>query len=450
MFTRLLLYIHELRKNLELKPSILQEVQQKKLRFMLKHAYENVPFYHRKFDRAGIRPDDLKSSADLSKVPMTTKSEIQAGPLEDMIAKNVDVSKCAKRNTSGSTGLPLTILVDKRTVDFDGAVWYRALLEIGLRLMDRMAIIADPRSFPKKRRWFQRFGIAQRKYVSIFDGAETQLAILRKFRPSVIKGYSSSMEILADFCRQIVLDFKPRFILTSAELLDDQSRKLISSRFEAEVFDNYSCHEFGLLAWECAKHRGYHMNIDSVLMEFIRNEETIESGERGEILCTTLVNQAMPLIRYRIGDVGIPMEEQCSCGRPLPLMKLLEGRMDDFLLALNGRIISPTVFFPYPFENLEEIKQFRVTQERRDKMTIELVTKDNFLINTQVLDKAKREIRKLFGEDMHVEFQFRGKINRDHTGKLRKIISHIPVRLAKRARERFRNDRTLRETDVLV
>jgi len=152
MIARLLLYLYELRKNLRLEPSSLQEMQRKKLRAIIKHAYENVPFYHKKFDSAGIRPDDVKSVADLSKFPVTTKSEIQVSSLEDIVARNIDVNRCIKRFTSGSTGIPLTIIVDKRAVDFEGAVWFRALFENGLRLWDRMAIISDPRSFPKKKK----------------------------------------------------------------------------------------------------------------------------------------------------------------------------------------------------------------------------------------------------------------------------------------------------------
>jgi len=427
MIARVMLYSFALRRNLRLEPSSLKELQRRKLRVIIKHAYENVPFYHKKFDESGIKPDDVKSIADLSKVPVTTKSEIQARPFEEVVARNVDVNKCAKRTTSGSTGLPLTIVVDRRAVDFDEAVWFRALSEVGLRPWDRMAIIADPRSFPKSRSWFQRLGIARREYISIFDGAERQLVLMEKFKPDFVKGYSSSLEVLANFCKQQALTFKPRFVLTSAELLDDESRKLISSVFEADVLDNYSCEEFGLLAWECPAHMGYHMNVDSVVMEFVDNGETIESGERGEVLCTTLVNQTMPLIRYRIGDVGVPVEDKCSCGRTLPLMKVVEGRLDDFLLALDGRMISPTVFFPYPFENLRGIKQFRVVQERRDKLTIQLAVTESFLNRNQDLEKARRKIQNLFGESMQTEFEILKKINKDPTGKLRKVISKIPL-----------------------
>lgn len=430
MLPRYAFYLYQLRKNLRLEPSRLQTMQRKRLRAIIKHAYENVPFYHRKFDKAGIKPDDIKSAADMTKIPMTTKSEIQACSLEDIVARNVDVNRCVKTMTSGSTGLPLTVISDERAEDFSTALWARAFLENGLRLRDRMAIIRDPHYSPKDRGWFERLAraiILRRKYISVFDDVKRQLELLEDFTPDVIKGYASSLAILADFCRKKASRVKPRLVFTGAELLDKGYRKLISSAFGCEVLDYYGCIEFGLLMWECREHVGYHMNIDSVVIDFVKNGEAVAPGERGEIICTTLVNYAMPLIRYRLGDAGIPAEEQCSCDRSLPLLKMLEGRTDDFLTALDGGIISPSGFSPYPFENLEGVRQFRVIQERRDKLTIQLVAREGFLNDKQVFEKARRKIEKVFGEGMQVDFQLLEKIDRDSSGKLRKIISHVPV-----------------------
>ena len=424
---RFLSHVYKLRRNLRLHHSSLLDRQRKSLRAIVRHAYQNVPFYHRKFDKAGIKPDDVKSVADLAKAPLTSKFEIQASTLDDVVARNVDVSRCFKRTTSGSTGVPLTIIVDRNTADFEGAVWVRTLLENELRLRDKMAVIADPRSFQQTKKRFHHLGIVRRKYVSIFDDARRQLALLEEYKPDVIRGYVSSLAILADICSSRMVALKPRLIFTGAELLDDWSRKLISSAFEAELLDNYASGEFSLLAWECREHSGYHINVDSVVMEFVDNGEAVAPGEHGEIVCTSLTNYAMPLIRYRLDDVGVPAEERCACGRSLPLMKILEGRADDFLITLDGRIVSPTVFFPYPFEDFEGIRQFRVIQEKRGKLTIQLAVKESFFNKKEVLEKARNEIWRLFGEGMQVKFQLSEKIDRDTSGKLRKTVSYVPM-----------------------
>jgi len=266
-----------------------------------------------------------------------------------------------------------------------------------------------------------------RKHISIFDDANKQLEALKKYEPDIIEGYPSSLQILAQaYKNHDYLD--ARMLFTLAESLDRKSRKFISSIFDAELFDYYGSAEFSLMAWECREHTCYHINTECVLIEFLRNDEPVEDGERGEITCTSLINYAMPLIRYRQGDIGIPTHQKCSCGATLPQMEVVEGRADDFLTALDGRIIPPTVFFPYPFKDFRGIKQFKIIQEKRDKLKFQLVTEHGFW-QIEALESARSAIKQLFGEAMHVEFEFKNEIPREASGKLRKIISCIPVSL---------------------
>jgi phenylacetate-CoA ligase len=421
--------LYTLRRNLHSSPSELREMQTKKLRAIIEHAYRNVPFYRRKFDDARVKPHDIKTIKDLTKIPISTKSEIQSASLSEVVAENMDLSKCVKRTTSGSTGTPLTVVVDSRAANFEDAVWTRTYLENGLTFQDKMAVLHDPRSRRVSRSvdLVQHFGIMRRKYISIFDDVGQQSRLIEEYRPQSIKGYASSLAILADYGKQKSAHIHPRLIFSGAELLDKQTRKFISSAFEAEVFDNYACHEFSLMAWECREHMGYHTNVDSVIIEFLDDGQAVSPGEHGEIVCTGLANRAMPLIRYRLGDVGIPEQEQCSCGRPLPLLKIIEGRTDDFLVTLDDKLISPLIFFPYPFKDFEGIKQFRVIQEKRDRLIIQLVLEEGYRSGSEIFEKARIEISRLFGAAMQVEFQTLDKIEKDPSGKLRKIISHVPI-----------------------
>lgn len=401
-------------------------MQNKRLRAIVKHAYDNVPFYHKKFENAGIKPNDIKSIEDMYKIPLTTKLEIQAQKFEDIVARNINPKSLMNTTTSGSTGIPLTIFSDKRIEDFYEAVWMRAMFEDGLRLHDKMAVIADPRHFPKNKGIFQRLGFEKRKHISIFDSTERQMALLLEFKPDAIKGYASSLFILAAEFGEALRELETRLIFGGAELLDAVSRKIISSAFGGELFDFYACNEFGLLAWECKAHNGYHLNADTTLVEFLDDTgEAVSSGEKGRLVCTGLFNYVMPLIRYELDDVAVPVDDECSCGVDLPLINHIEGRIDDFLVATDGRLISPAVFFPYPFENFDVIKQFRVVQERKDKLRIELVPKGGFLNKNDFFEKAEKRIKQLFGENMNVEFKVLDAIPRDKTGKLRKVVSLI-------------------------
>ena len=178
--------------------------------------------------------------------------------------------------------------------------------------------------------------------------------------------------------------------------------------------------EFGLIAWECRKHAGYHINIDSAVTEFLEGDEEVASGERGEVVCTGLTNFAMPLIRYRLNDVAIPIDDECTCGVKLPLLKSVEGRMNDFLIASDGRRVPPARFYPFPFDDYVGIKQFKVVQDRRDRLVVQLIVEEA-LFDYSRLNKARLKLQELFGVDMQVDFDIVDKIEMDKTGKMRPV-----------------------------
>lgn len=409
-------------------PLVLKRKQIQMFRAITKHAYDNVPFYHAKFRAAGILPEDIKTEDDLKKIPVTTKSEIQMTSFADLIARNVDWKHYVKRETSGSTGIPLTVAVSNNAIDVENALWLRAYFEDGMKPWHKMARITDPRNFASSRRWFERLGFMQTKFISVFDEVEKQFSILEKYNPQVIRGYTTCVENLAHFCIEKSTKMDSPLVFTSAELLDRKARSAINSAFGNKLFDLYVCVEFGLIAWECRAHSGYHINTDGVFVEFARDGEIAGLGEEGTIICTGLFNEAMPLIRYCIGDIGTASNERCQCGVTLPLMKIVEGRTGDFLMTPSGRSIPPIIFFPFPFDDISDIRQFRVIQEQKDRLVIELATRKMGSVQMiETLEKAEKNLKELFGENMRIDFKIVDKINRESSGKLKKIISHVKM-----------------------
>lgn len=421
-----------LRRNLRAGIHRIEQIQRRKLASILKHSYLNVPFYNRKFKAAGIEPSKIKSPADLSRIPFTTKSEIQAGRQDDIVAQGINLKKCIKRTTSGSTGNPLAIYVSPKACAYDSLIWYRTEFENGLKISDKMAMLRNPRDFPRKESLLRRLGILRRKYISTFNAAELQVSLLKKFKPDVIRSTPSSLEILAIECEKDLAEMNPRLLFVGAELLDEKTKTLIEKRYRAEVFDNYGSEEFSLMAWECRKHSGYHINSDNVLLELVDNgggSETVSPGERGEIVVTSLNNYAMPLIRYRIGDLGVFSDEPCSCGVSLPLMKVVEGRKDDFLLTLDGRLVGPAArqIFDTSLVDIKGMVQYRVIQEKRDKLTIQLLVNELFKADEKLFEEAEQKLEGFFGKGMQFEFQPTGEFQKDSSGKRRKFISRIPT-----------------------
>ena len=160
------------------------------------------------------------------------------------------------------------------------------------------------------------------KYVSLYDTPDKHLKVLNEFKPSVIDGYASSIWLIAReiLNKKIKLSKKLKLIYVTSEILDKNMREDIKKAFGVEPLDQFGCVEVGRTAWECLEHKGYHIDMDSVITEFIKDNKPVDFGNKGEIVYTSLYNTAMPIIRYKVGDIGTPSKEKCSCGRGLPLI----------------------------------------------------------------------------------------------------------------------------------
>lgn len=396
------------------------KAQQKSLRMMVRHAYQNVKYYRRLFRSLGKKPEDISTVDDLSKLPLLTKHDIQE-KYQDFVASSVNKNECITRRTSGSTGIPLTVLFDTNALDFMTSRNLRSFFACGLGPRDKMATISNPHNFSRKR-WFQSFGFFRREWLSIFDSAESNITKISKIRPDIIEGIPSTLLFLAEAAQEReAKEINPRLVYTSCELLTPQARKTINSVF-AETYDFYGSVEFGRFAWECPEHIGYHIDIDSVVLEIVRGEEAVSPGEKGQIVVTGLFNYAMPLIRYRLGDIGTLSNEHCSCGRELPLMKIIYGREDDFLVLPSGRVLPP-YFAAGELRYMDGLKKYRIIQEKKDEFEVQVVKGKNFSQKTiiQIKDKLLSSI----GEKVKIKVILVDEISIDRSGKLRKVISKV-------------------------
>lgn len=417
--------LYRLRRQQWLETEEIEEIQRRKLVAVIKHAYQNVPYYRKLFASAGIRPEDIKSVKDLSKIPITTKSQIQELRHDEIIAEGVDLEKCTNIRTSGSTGIPLDIFLSKRERELFDMGCTRSFMENGLRFKDKLVYVWSIHNYSPKKCWFQHLGIMRREYICFHNENGDPLEALQKASPDIICGAPSILKLLSlEAKRRGGINIQPKAIFSTSEFLEKETRELIDSAFKAKVFDSYGAEEFGCIAWECGHSQGYHLNIDSVVVEFIRNGERIEPGERGELICTGLHSYTMPFIRYKIGDIGIPSDKKCPCGRGLPLMEKLEGRTEDFVKLPGGKVFAPTVFFVI-MRDIRGIKQYRIVQEKIDKLLVYIVPGENFTL--EVTYRVQQEIRKTLKNNVPIEIKMVDELPRDPSGKLRSVISKVPI-----------------------
>jgi phenylacetate-CoA ligase len=262
-----------------------------------------------------------------------------------------------------------------------------------------------------------------RKRICIADNAEEVLEEIVKFQPRLIDGNTSYLRVIAEtILDKGVRQVHPKAIRGDGEVLDEPTRKFLETVFECAVFDEYSAWDFGHGAWECVKREGYHIDADLLIMEIIRDGEPAAPGEPGEIVVTGLLNYAMPLIRYRVGDVGILGEDMCSCGRGLPLLKSVEGRMIDCFRLPNGRIVTPKVIMA-AIQGCPGVSRYQAVQESTSRVTIELMRRKN---DPQVsVEELVARCREILGDDVEIEV-FMGD-RKNLKAKFRPVVSRLTV-----------------------
>lgn len=248
---------------------------------------------------------------------------------------------------------------------------------------------------------------------------------LRRYRPRILQAYSNTLGLYARYLQSRgVDDIRPQGIVCSAEVLTAENRRLIEETFGCPVFDRYGCREFAVIASECEAHDGMHVNAENLLVEVLVDDHS-RSDQDGQIVVTDLRNLAMPLIRYRIKDVGRMLTRACTCPRKLPLMAISGGRSTDFLLATNGDIVSGIVIATYVTTNIPGVGQIQFVQDSPTSIKIRLVKGLGWSAATVAQLRAKAS--HYLGTDMRFEFEFCTVIPSEKSGKYRFSICNIPI-----------------------
>jgi len=405
------------------------DIQQRRLRALINHAYENVPYYHRILKDRGLHPSDIKSVEDLNRLPRLTKDDVRSN-FEDMVAANFSRAEIIPCATGASTGEPLQFYVTKDHLNCMHAAELRANGWCGYRLGDKHALLwasqFDLKRSEKLRHRIE-YMLDRRIMLNCFRMSRESMRIyarrLKKFKPKIVRGYASAVYLFAKFMLHEGVDnIKPKAVITSAETLSDPERRMIEEAFRSEVYDFYGSREAGAMASECSEHSGYHISAENYVLECVTEGERAASGETGVILITNLRNYAMPFIRYEIGDLGKFSDGVCSCGRGLPMISSIEGRTTDIIVTQDGNflpgLILTIIFFDLP------VKQYRIIQEKSEEITVKIVRASGY--SEKDTRHIMRGLRKVIGRGIEIRLEFVHSIPLTKSGKRRPIISKIP------------------------
>lgn len=418
-----------LKRNLNLSASELKRLQLKKLKAAVKSAYTEIPLYSKLLRSNKIKPDDINTIADIRKLPIITKTQLQkAGP--QAIAPH-QYKKVIVERTSGSTGLPITLHFEIGDWLHRGASYERVRTENGFRLLfDVLLMIAGPRtSNVGLARWLQYLGIWNRRHINVCEELNIQInsarALLLKSKVDALWGYPSSIRILgSEINRRALAEIYPKMVFTASEVLSPKARHHIKKLYNTEVFDVYGAVETGCIAWECQEHDGHHICMDMAIVELLDEDHNpVSPGESGKVIITSLHSQMMPIIRYELGDVAVRRSDECSCGIEGEMMGSIEGRSDDFIkLSYNRRI--PPLAMDHLVMSVGGMQSFRIIQEDLRNITV-LVVPDRTIDQTKIAFRISKRIHHFLGNEIEVETKFVPSIPKDKSGKLRSVVSRI-------------------------
>lgn len=394
-----------------------------------------MAFYRKLLTAKGIDPSDIRGVHDLHKIPVTKKKIIRHYPINDRISKAYDFTRLKALSTGGSTGEPFTIYIDEREDAWRKAIYLRANINCGHKPRDKWVALIDPQYSSGNNRIQKLLGLYFRNIVPVTMSRTLQYEAVQQLNPSVLDGFPSSLRLLAmHHHTRRAHRIQPRIIFGSGELIDKTSIELIEQTFGAPYFDQYGCTEIDRSAWQCSMRQDYHLDCDSVITQFVDEDgNEVSSGEKGEIVYTSLFNYAYPLIRYNIEDVGISTDDECVCGIHLPLMKVVEGRSNAFLVFPDNKIVSPMRFIETlgAFRLGSAIDQYRVVQETTTRIYIYIRKTHTARDEDKIAHLLKSNIQCGFSEiaasvnQINFEIEFVEEMPRTARGKMSVVTSRV-------------------------
>lgn len=401
-------------------PEKLCALQREKLHHLLHHASAHVPFYRK------------ISARDQLTVPILTRKMLQDHHSE-FIADNSPPSSMHCHSSGGTTGEPVRYYLDNRLKTLSRAMERRGDYEwTGTVPSSRKVLLwgrvhVNNRSLPLLRGFLNR----QWKYY-LYSATEQDVAHvirdIKLIRPQIIMGYASFIDRIARFMeKHRVAVPTPQAIISTAEILTEETRDLAQRVFGCRVYNRYASGEFGLIASKCPL-GNLHIHSERVMVEVLQNGLPAPPGTEGEIVITDLDNYAFPLIRYCTGDVGVLSDSLCPCGRGLPVLQRVLGRTTDYIQTPMGvSVLASETFTAFRVVcTQQEIRQVQIVQPRLDTIIARVVVGPGYTRDLeQVIRKLLFDLCFRHTGITHIEFEYVNELETAVSGKTPYYLSRL-------------------------
>ena len=405
----------------------LAQLQITRLRRLLTLAGQNVPHYRRLFAQLGFDPTQVRSLADLRRLPLTSKADIRAAG--DRL-KSEEAQGLARFNTGGSSGEPLIFFIGKERVSHDVAAKWRATRWWGVDIGDPEIVVwGSPIEVGSQDRVKAfRDALMRTRLLPAFEMSESRLddflSEIRRVRPRMLFGYPSALSGIAQHAEKrgvAMRDLGSRVAVVTSERLYDDQRERIARVFGCPVANGYGGRDAGFIAHECPQ-GSLHLTAEDVIVELLDEQgEPVAPGQVGEIVVTHLATPDFPFIRYRTGDMAVQSGKACACGRGLPVLDEVQGRSTDFVVAQDGTVMHGLALI-YVLRDLPGVGAFKIVQHSRTDTEVMVVPGEGWLDTHP--HTIERGLRARLGEGVTVRVNLLERIPPEKSGKFRYIVSH--------------------------
>ena len=420
----------------------IRELQWRRLRDLVEHAYKNIPFYRRYWDQHGVILSQVQNFDDFKSLPILTKKHVREN-YNDLLSPIHSGDALHHGKTSGSSGTPMRFL---RTQDSKARFWaaqYRGYGRFGIRPGDRQGRFYGmpfEQAQSRKER-LKDFVMNRKRLMGVFDLADHRLqdfaAQLNRFRPVYFNGYSTWLGRFAEFVANqpsIMYDWIPlKGAVATSDILTNYHRGLIEKTFHCPVIDEYGGAEIGLIAISCPDH-GFHTVPENTYLEQLVSENSKASGTSGvsygEVIVTDLHSHAMPFIRYQLGDLLEQLKDptvECTCGRPSELIGSVLGRTTHYIVTPAGELRSGWIF-DYMLKLSDEdswVNAGCARQTSVDKIVVYLEATDN--VPQKFVDFVNSMAAEHISPDIAIVIEQVDELPRSATGKVRTFVSDLDI-----------------------
>jgi len=402
------------------------------VRKLVRYAARNVPYYREWFREHNFDPREIKTAADLVRLPVLDKATVIQDP-ERFRSGSRRGRSAIKFSTSGSTGLPLTFYHDRRSIlanmahsepartvktDLTGKLFGFSILTVnrtdstGLRVR---TFCSDHTFIPIR---------PQKMRLDIIDPLEKVIESIRQFKPEIIASYGSYLELLFRYIHERNIEIPlPKLVRFGADGMTEPGRKLITEQFGLPVLASYNAVECFKIGFQCGQGPAYHLYEDLCHVRIASEVgETLPAGEKGAVIISNLVNRGTVLLNYKLGDIASLSNEPCGCGRTLRLLADLEGRVEDILILADDRFLHPRAIWAV-LRTVKGLLRYQFVQHEPDRFELKLVTitEDAY---AKIVEQVSSQFQSLLGQTAHLVVRRHDDLPPDRSGKFRAVISN--------------------------